>query len=326
MKSLLPPFLIILPLTLSTNTTTTPQPPNLPQGFHLDIDSVSLTTGHFHTCAITPSATTTTSQIIGGPIKCWGLNNRNQATPPVGGTYVQISAGLFATCAVALDESIRCWGDDGVVTASEDDTTLRDMSFLQVSVGESHACGVKKDGGISCWGRNDFGEGDPPTGTFVQVSAGQGHTCAIRPTGRITCWGKNSDKQSTPPHDHIDTAFRQISASMSQHVCAITIDYDVVCWGNNSRNQAPTFRPGPYVQVSTGNRYSCGIKMDDGSVDCWGGRRFPVDEDEGKRREWEQLALGHDHACAVDVEGLVSCWFTGADLGGSDVPLGFVAA
>ena len=40
--------------------------------------------------------------------------------------------------------------------------------------------------------------------------------------------------------------------------------------------------------------------------------------------EYDQITLGKDHVCAVDMESELHCWHAGANLGGQDVPLGFV--
>jgi len=127
---------------------------NLHEGFHLDIDEVAVSAGHFHTCAIEyrPGID------FGGPLRCWGTNTKNQASPPPG-VFVQISCGHMHSCAVAINETVSCWGE----------LHSPQGFFTQVSSGENHACGILKDGTLSCWGRDDFGQSSPPNGTFVQV-------------------------------------------------------------------------------------------------------------------------------------------------------------
>jgi hypothetical protein len=82
-----------------------PSFPDLPLGFHSDIDEISVSSGHFHTCALS----TAPGVEFGGPLKCWGSNDFGQADAPEG-TFVQVSCGLHHTCAVAIDETVKCWG------------------------------------------------------------------------------------------------------------------------------------------------------------------------------------------------------------------------
>lgn len=79
---------------------------------------------------------------------------------------------------------------------------------------------------------------------------------------------------------------------------------------------------GPFAQVSAGPLSTCGIREDQ-SIDCWGRpSRIPVES--MKKKVYDQITLGKDHVCAVDMDSQLSCWFTGANLGGHDVPLGLV--
>lgn len=140
----------------------------------------------------------------------------------------------------------------------------------------------------------------------------------------MTCWGKNIENQSSPPQD---VKFKQISTSIFYHSCGITYEEgDVICWGSNSRGQSK-YREGPFTQVSTGPRCTCGIKEEDGSIECWGrNSRIPQNVLEDKTKQYDQITIGKDHICVIDVDNRLSCWYSGADMGAHKVPLGFVLA
>lgn len=98
---------------------------------------------------------------FGGSLVCWGINNKGQTDAP-SGHFIQVSSGTFHSCAVKDDETVSCWGAQGIAYSPEG-------SFLQVSAGGYHTCGVLKDGKLKCWGKNYAGQSSPPDGEYVQV-------------------------------------------------------------------------------------------------------------------------------------------------------------
>jgi hypothetical protein len=42
--------------------------------------------------------------------------------------------------------------------------------------------------------------------------------------------------------------------------------------------------------------------------------------------EYEEISLGVDHACGINVDLNVQCWHRGPNLGAQEVPLGFSVA
>jgi alpha-tubulin suppressor-like RCC1 family protein len=291
--------------------------PNLPSGFYNDLDDVSVSSGYYHTCAIEHRP----GIPFGGPLKCWGSNDFGQLNHP-SGSFVQVSCGHLFSCAVSLDETIKCWGDPAPAPPNG--------LFTQVSTGEFHACGIMKDGSLKCWGSNNHGEGNAPSGDFVQVTAGNGSTCGLRPNGTVECWGRNHWKQCNVPPGKL---FKQISSSLNMHVCGIEFSSseshgDVVCWGLNNRGQSEG-RQGDFTQVSAGSMSTCAIR-EDKTIDCWGAA-IPIphndllDED-GEQHVYDQISMGSEHACGISADGDLHCWHKGGDVGAHQVPLGFEVA
>jgi len=260
----------------------------------------TLSTGLFHTCAITYRAGVdqdTCGNKPCGPVKCWGHDERGQSTPPPGVMFQQISAGGFFTCGVKADGRVVCWGDidhplqSFQALSSEEQAKVkrarrlqqeedrkkgvknnrsRQQSlhgndyYLQVSSGNKHACAITKDYDVHCWGRNDYGESSPPPeGKFVHLSAGHSFTCGILSNGEAKCWGKDNMGQSSPP-SYPESTFEQVSASIGgDHACGVLKqDGDVQCWGNNGRGQSEN-QNGNFTQVSAGIRTSCAIQVVD---------------------------------------------------------------
>lgn len=145
-----------------TVATVIPQPVTVPAGF------VHLAAGDYHTCAIDRN----------GEVWCWGDNGRDQAQPEDGPAEVPepqrvdltrnasaLAAGEAHTCAVMVDGSVECWGDD---------------SSGQLGNGEEPGPGPVRVDGI---------------GNARTIEAGRAHTCVALRTPAIRCWGANNQGQ-----------------------------------------------------------------------------------------------------------------------------------
>ncbi len=146
------------------------------EGNALESSVAVVTTGVYHTCALTG---------VGGAV-CWGDNANGQlgdgttttrSTPTaVSGLSSGVAAvapGYWHTCARTTGGGVVCWGyngygelGDGTTTQS---TTPMAVSGLSsgvgaVTAGGYHSCAVTSGGAAVCWGRNDYGQlGDGTT-------------------------------------------------------------------------------------------------------------------------------------------------------------------
>ena len=76
---------------------------------------------------------------------------------------------------------------------------------------------------------------------------------------------------------------------------AICVDWRDIRTGESS----------PFVRLSSGKTYTCGLKRD-GEIDCWGwGASGELDSPRG---EFRAIAAGKRHACALDAAGKAACW------------------
>jgi len=163
-------------------------PPSPPVGH----EYFQVSAGKFHACAV--SECTAPPCIEAANVTCWGRNDSDQTNVPGGlPQFSQVSAGKSHTCGVKDDETVVCWGQDGL-----GQSTPPPGSFRQVSAGTGHTCGVMTDGSIACWGHDFYGQSTPPSGSFEQVSAGEYHTCGKRPDGSVACWGWEDYNQILP--------------------------------------------------------------------------------------------------------------------------------
>jgi len=275
-------------------------PPLLHEGFHVDIDEISISSGDQHVCAIQyrPGID------YGGFAKCWGHNGHGQAKPPPG-RFMQISSGHFSTCGITEFQTVVCWG------LLQPNPVGR---FIQISVGDWHGCGILEDGSIRCWGRNDQLQASPPSPyyftkepndalrqrrshssgfhkynmkksqendksenndssklihkisnkreEFVQVSCGKEISCGLTKRGLIHCWGKS---MVNPPPNYSFGPFKQISCGSFDKCCSLSMNGTAVCWGEDGLD----IQPGPFIQISASREHTCGI-TEEHQIQCWG--------------------------------------------------------
>jgi hypothetical protein len=98
------------------------------------------------------------------------------------------------------------------------------------------------------------------------------------------------------------------SAGMgTDHACGLVSDGSIRCWG---RDYCTSGRPSPtdhFKQLSVGHTEACGVRTD-GRVQCW----CCTGSDEvctGVSEDiYERVEVTGGSACAVDAQGLVTCW------------------
>lgn len=277
-------------------------PPELPPGAEC-IDP-GLTTGSFHTCALTGS----------GGVRCWGFGANGQlgysSTANLGdnetpadmgnvflesGTVIDIAAGSLHTCALFLSGQVQCWGkaEDGQLGYGN-----------LVTVGDDEHPGEYADpaSGLDT-AFVDVG------GKAVQITAGAAHTCVLLEGGKVRCWGRGGDGQ-------LGYGF---AGSMPGNSLLFNI-------GDNEYPSSAGDVPvgGRVVQLAAGGAHTCAL-LDKGNVRCWGrgnngalgyGNRNNVGDDETPAEVGDvdvggrviQLAAGGSHTCALLDTGNVRCW------------------
>jgi Regulator of Chromosome Condensation (RCC1) repeat protein/List-Bact-rpt repeat protein len=195
-------------------------------------------------------------------------------------TAVAISASGWHTCALLLDGTLRCWGDnsdgqlgDGTTISppaihiSSTPVTVSGITTgSAIDAGIFHTCALLRDGTAQCWGRNGDGRlgngslassSTPTTVTpttipgFVPVALAGGaeHTCALLQDGRVSCWGDNTWGQlgnETPP------------------------DPPMCCSTTPAR---PATGITTAVAISSGVEHTCAL-LQGGTVSCWGNNNF----------------------------------------------------
>lgn len=224
---------------------------------------------------------------------------------------LEVSAGLFHSCAATRVGRAHCWGFNNIgqlgdgtgVNRPEPVASPGVSGAIAITAGESHSCALREGGTILCWGSNLGGQ--LGSGTFetrhllpvpvdglvgvASVDAGARHTCALTNDGRVFCWGDNDRGQVGP--DERGSYRRPIAV--------------------------PT--PEPALEVSSGFQHTC-ARLASGSVICWGEAAVHLssrpDEIAPPFVQTEvpglppstQLTSGDFESCAVTETGAVYCW------------------
>lgn len=288
----------------------------------LAADVVDIAGKYEHTCALTTT----------GEVWCWGNNFRGQLAMqeeysplpvPISGLDSEIRAiatGHKLTCALTVEGGLKCWGrhlgldletpDSGRSTSPIELKGLT-SDIQSVSLGHHHSCILQRAGSVECWGKDarvelgdgstttDEGHGRLPVPVYGlsegidAVDAGVNNSCALTEKGRVKCWGQNMHGQAgngtagrgqswSTPVDVVglDRGVVEIAVG-ANHICVLTEAGTVQCWGKNEDGE-----------------------LGDGTN---GNRSVPVDVVD-LQDEISAVAAGHDHSCAISIDGAVWCW------------------
>ena len=239
------------------------EPPTQVSGLDSGVTSLSL--GTDHACAVMES----------GAVMCWGENwlgqigdgSVNIAYQPVTvqglpAAALTVSAGESHSCAVLVDGSAWCWGDNtwgqlgtgGTVSSLVPVEVSGLVTGVQsINASGANTCAVLVGGAAKCWGANAASQTgvanlpyiscpwDPgasgiaiPMDVYglgsgvVAISGGFAH-----PSASILVGIGLGDPSSLPSDPHI--CFGIDNYSRGSHTCALLTDGSVACWGFSSQ-------------------------------------------------------------------------------------------
>jgi formylglycine-generating enzyme required for sulfatase activity len=271
--------------------------------------------GHNHTCAIDSDQ----------QLHCWGAgtgggtcsptspppHDCDQAIPPTG-SYAEVSASDFWSCALDLAGEITCWGSDyqGGISGAQ---SLSAGSYHDLQLGSGPTGCVREAGSnnLICWGHNHVGQASNPPGPFESYDLGSVNGCALDSSGNLDCWGYTIHGINNHPAG----AFDSVGLS-GQSACAIDSLGELTCWGSNAAvvNAIPA---GPFVQIGGANQHACALRAT-GELDCWGNNSYGI-VNTVPPGNFVEVVADYFHACALDVDGSLTCWGSNAE-GQLDVP------
>jgi alpha-tubulin suppressor-like RCC1 family protein len=304
------------------------------------VESKFIATGGFHSCAI----------LQNGDVKCWGNNLYGQlglghnshvgddelpsavAVVDLGGPAVQLSAGLYHTCALLESGNVRCWGMN-----------------IYGQLGYGHTSNVGDDETPSSAGDVSLG------GAVRKIFSGTLFNCAVMQNGDVRCWGQNNQGQLGLGHvnnigdDELPSDVPAVSlgakavqmdlSTISNHSCAVLENEALKCWGQNAQgqlglghydiigdNEHPSAVPnvnvgGTVTSLATGSAHTCAL-LGSGDIKCWGlnnhgqigygiadsNSNVPFVQFVNLGEKAVQIAAGNTHSCALLASNNVMCW------------------
>ena len=102
------------------------------------------------------------------------------------------------------------------------------------------------------------------------------------------------------------------------HSCWLMPDGNVQCWSVADGDELAT-PGGPFIAVTAGDGFTCGIRLRPGAVVCWGDSVAGTLQVPNGR--FTSLAAGYDHVCAVRTDMALACWGA-SEAGQADPPEG----
>ncbi len=211
-----------------------------------------------------------------------------------GETIIQLSIGLWHSCALRLDGEVKCWGlnDSGQLGLGDTKNRGDQVGEMGVKLPAVHLVGGNQ---------------------VTQIVTGSSHTCVLRKNGDVQCWGWNKYGQlgygdtilrgthpthmgSDLPKVDLGTGVKAVElAAGDNQTCARLLDGRVKCWGANESGQlglgdtndrgdepgemgdalpAVDLGPGnPLAQLSRGGTHVC-VLREGGEVKCWGDNEY----------------------------------------------------
>ena len=288
-----------------------PEDPEPPQDvIGISTSPTLIAAGSAHTCAL-----------IGGGVRCWGLNLSGQLGDGNGPYAGSLSYG--ARCSSTATYYCQLAPVDVIGLGS---------GVVDLAAGSSHTCAVTAAGGVKCWGMNDRGQ----LGT-----GGNGIKCArdgedvdadvCQGSEQCGRWGYESCHAEPVDVLGLGSGVQSIVAGYS-HSCALMMDGAVKCWGANGSGQlgdgtqvdrlTPVGVSGLGQGVKAlvaGSGFTCALTTG-GGVKCWGGnsggqlgdgtfvdRLTPVTV-VGMESGVTEIAAGSSHVVALTANGAVKCW------------------
>jgi len=234
-------------------------------------------------------------------------------------TYSSIDIGNSAVCAVTIDGTGLCWGNnrDQYLIASSNELNVTTPTkvplpnndrFVTLDGGPNRTwCGLATSGKVYCWGDHHIGSyfittsrtpvavEFPHAMTITEVHSGYSNGCALNTDGELWCWGDILESGSgqtepirTPVKVAIPSGERVVNFDNGGASCAVTDLGNIYCWGHsNGEGQ---------LGIGYKSVFAYGVSVTPLKVLTPAGVQFAT------------VSTSLEHACALSTNGTGYCW------------------
>lgn len=221
-------------------------------------------------------------------------------------------------------------------TAPAGDASTPSRQWLprnQIAATPMGVCALTANGELVCWGGSAQGVWSVPGGEFSEIVAYDSIFCALA-DGAPSCFEAPGEDGEVPAYlPDFETTQLALSGGLACGVdadgnsfCREFIDFvtpPVLDAGVEVPKEGPLSVPEDVVltQLSTGARFGCGIRAEDGEVQCWGetgngeecGGATDVGQLSPAEGPFEQISSNRFTSCGLRRDGSLACWGAGTD-------------
>lgn len=272
---------------------------------------------------------------------------------------VELDIGDENACALRSTGHISCWGagtagqlGNGTNTAVQTTpvTVVGISDFVEMGQTASTSCGLRSNGEMWAWGEDylgRLGNGDADSSNknlpvrvhaenFISLSTNCGFGIVDPQAARTT----------VPNSILADKIAVAGVGADARHACMIKPDGTAWCWGTENYgalgnggsltdtafSPVPVADPGPWMQITAGENFTCGIKTNR-TAWCWGmGSNGSIGNGNNANQStpalvtstlpWAKISAGTTHACGIKIDGTGWCWGNDASGGLGNGPSG----
>jgi alpha-tubulin suppressor-like RCC1 family protein len=291
--------------------------------------------------------------LINGQVKCKGYNyagymgaGHEERINEIGdnlrpvdlamGTITKVVSNYSATCALASNNTLKCFGANGYNISGTGNTEVFGdepgemgsnlpvvevgSGVIDIELGIANACAILESAkDVLCWGRNDFGQlaqGDSNNYltnkpneltpfTFGEnirkLAVGTNHICAALENGELYCWGKNNYGQLGVGDASTRMSPTQVNLGTGRTAQDVAAGDDFTC-ALLDNDQVKCWGRGSYGSLGYGDTSNRGTNV--GTI---GDGLAYVDLGTGVGTI-NKIVAGLRHACVLFANGLAKCW------------------
>ena len=231
------------------------------------------------------------------------------------GVYVAVDVHSGA-CALRVDGSIQCWG------AGLAGVPRGSGGYERLALAQYGGCGLTvSNGKTECFSVLSNSFQPPPiplggTSRYAEIDmTGIGFLCGLTDDS-----GEVFCQGDGAPEAPVEGTFSQFSighhgATGTFSGCALALDGSAVCWTWDTDVVLTPTPDGPFRQIAVGGQHACAIDQTSSLV-CWGMNDFG--QTSPPSGMFDRVSSGDGHSCALASSGTVECW--GDDSQGQSTP------